>query len=458
MNHNQLKSRPLAYALFILPFILTYLSWAYFPQTAQTLTTNLFNYHAQPQAANSLWLALITFFYTWYIIIAVGIASTWIIAAFLARKKHAEIKHVFPPMVSFLVPAYNQQTNIAKCVNSLLKCTEKYAGNCEIIIIDDGSTDNTYETAWSIVKAAHERYPRVHCKIFKLMANLGKIEALRTGVKTALGSVIAVVDADSEWTENTLTKLINGLQGDRKAVTGYVNPNGNAVDEGFLVKLQRLEYSRGLGVGRLAQGLGDDVLVVSGAVGVYDADVLREILLEQNVRSVTEDLEITLELHQRGAKVGYVNDAFGCTVAPLSLGLLWRQRLRWFYGWLVNTLRVHRGLMLKRSWVSVLLWYSFVFEFFGAFVDFAALAAFPFLWWFAPDRLLFGLNLLVFGLYGFIVGFAFQVVALKFAYGSYTCGNLLFYFPLYVLLRVVNMLARVRVVFGFLTGSNGKWH
>jgi cellulose synthase/poly-beta-1,6-N-acetylglucosamine synthase-like glycosyltransferase len=458
VNQSQPKPNRLAYTLFIIPFILTILSWAYFPTAAQIIITNVFGYHAQEQAATPLWLALTTFFYTWYTIIAIGIAGTWIIAALLARKKHAETVYVFPPMVSFVIPAYNQETNITRCINSLLPCTEKYHGNCEIIIVDDGSTDYTYETALSTLKAARATYPRVYCKVSRHMMNLGKIEALRTGVNRALGSVIAVVDADSEWTENTLAKLINGLHGERKAVTGYVNPDGQAGNEGFLVKLQRLEYSRGLGVGRCAQGLGDDVLVVSGAVGVYDADLLRGILLEQDVRSVTEDLEITLELHQRGAKVGYVDAAVGCTVAPASLGLLWRQRLRWFYGWLVNTLRVHRCLLFKRSWVSALLWYSFVFEFFGAFVDLAALVAFPFLWWFAPDRLLFGLNLLVFGLYGFLVGFIFQVVALKLAYGSYTCGSLLFYLPVYLLLRVVNMLARVRSVFGFLIGSNGKWH
>src|SRR4030066_866508 len=95
------------------------------------------------------------------------------------------------------------------------------------------------------------------------------------------------------------------------------------------------------------------------------------------------------------------------TAVPGGLGSLVRPRLRWFTGWLVNTLGIHRDLMFERSRLSALLWHCYVFEFFGVFVDLAALVAFPFLWWFAPDRLLFGLNLLVFGLYGFLVGVGF---------------------------------------------------
>jgi len=146
------------------------------------------------------------------------------------------------------------------------------------------------------------------------------------------------------------------------------------------------------------------------------------------------------------------------TAVPVRLGSLIRQRLRWFTGWLVNTSGIHRDLMFERSKLSALLWYCYVFEFFGAFVDLAAFVAFPFLWWFAPDALLFGLNILVFGLYGLLVGVVFQAVALKLAYGSYVYGGLLFYMPLYPLLRLVNVYARVRSVLSYVRGGNGKWH
>jgi len=114
--------------------------------------------------------------------------------------------------------------------------------------------------------------------------------------------------------------------------------------------------------------------------------------------------------------------------------------------------------MTKRSWLTALMWYCYVFEYAGAFVDLAAVVAFPFLWLFAPDAVLFGLNLLVFVPYGLLIGVISQAIALRFAYGRYQYSTLLFYTPLYPVLRLVNVLARSQSVLSYLTGNNGKWH
>jgi biofilm PGA synthesis N-glycosyltransferase PgaC len=447
------------YIAFLAPFALAFLSWLYFPTAAQWIITNVFGYTSTALTANPFWAGTIRFFYTWYTFVAIGIAGVWIIAAVFARKQHAQTKTDFYPMVSFIVPAYNQEKNVARCVTSLFKCAEKYQGNCEIIIVDDGSKDYTYEVAWSAAQLNHHTQPRVRSKVTRHSANLGKIEALKTGVNSTLGSLVAIVDADSEWSPNTLVELVDyKLSNGKRAVTGYTHPNGEGSEGKIIVRLQRLEYSQGLSIGRCAQGLGNNVLVVSGAIGVYDADLLREILAERNIRSVTEDLEITLEMHKKGAKVGYVSSVQSSTVVPLGLTALWRQRLRWFTGWLHNTLGIHRDLMTKRSWLTALLWYCYVFEYAGAIVDLAAVVALPFLWWFAPDAVLFGLNLLVFVPYGLLLGVVSQAVALRFAYGSYRHNALLLYTPLYPLLWFVNVLARSRSLLSYLTGNNGKWH
>ena len=447
------------YLLFIAPFVLAFLSWLYIPAVAQWIITNVFGYAAAEQAANPVWYWIIRFFYSWYTIVAIGIAGAWVVAAIFARKRHVKPKRAFYPMVSFVVPAYNQEKNVAHCVTSLFRCAEKYEGNCEVIVVDDGSNDFTYEVAWSAAQLGHRANPRVRGKVVRHSANLGKIEALRTGVNSALGGLVAIVDADSEWSPETLVELVDyKLSNGKRAVTGYVHPNGEGSEGNLIVRLQRLEYSQGLGVGRCAQSLSDNVLVVSGAIGVYDADLLREVLTERNIRSVTEDLEITLEIHKKGAKVGYVSFVQSATVAPVGLIALWRQRLRWFTGWLYNTLGIHGDLMTRRSWLSVLLWHGYVFEYAGAFVDLAAVVAFPFLWWFAPDPVLFGLNLLVFVPYGLLIGVVSHAIALRFAYGSFHYGSLLFYTPLYPVLWLINVFARSRSVLNYLTGNNGKWN
>jgi cellulose synthase/poly-beta-1,6-N-acetylglucosamine synthase-like glycosyltransferase len=258
---------------------------------------------------------------------------------------------------------------------------------------------------------------------------------------------------------NTLTRLVDHLLlNGKKAVTGYVHPSDGITELDSYVVLQQLEYSEGLGITRNAQALGNNVLVVSGAIGLYDADVLRRILDEKSIRSVTEDLEITLEMHSRGAKVGYVSEAASGTVVPVSFNVLWNQRLRWFTGWLHNTLSIHRDLMGKKSWLTVFLWYCYVFEYAGAFVDFAALTAIPFLFWFAPDRVAFVVSLLIFMPYGLLIGVVSQAIALKFAYNKHNYRSLLFYTPFYPILRLINVFARLTSTFKFAFGDRGKWY
>jgi biofilm PGA synthesis N-glycosyltransferase PgaC len=358
-----------------------------------------------------------------------------------------------------VVPAYNEEENIVRCVTSLFQCAENYQGNCEIIIIDDGSTDYTYEVAYSVAKTLHIQHPTVPCKVTKHMINLGKTEALKTGINKALGQVIAVVDSDSEWMPNTLKKLVDYLLSNgKKAVTGYIHPQTEGAKTNFIVALQQLEYSQGLAIDRCAQSLGNCVLVVPGPIGVYDADLLRDILIETNIRSVTEDSEITLEMHKRGAKVGYLNTARSNTNAPQRLSSLWHQRLRWITGWLHNTLDIHVDLFRKRSWLSALLWYSYIFEYAGAFVDLAAITSFPFLFWFAPDRIHFAYNLVVFTAYGLLISVVTQVVALKYAYHKFSYNSLLLYTPFFPFLWLINVFARLRSIIGYLFGSRGTWH
>ncbi|MDH5788354.1 MAG: glycosyltransferase family 2 protein, partial [Candidatus Bathyarchaeota archaeon] len=275
----------------------------------------------------------------------------------------------------------------------------------------------------------------------------------------ALGGIIAVVDADSWWLSDTLVRLVDYMfLNGKKAVTGYVHPSDGNGELNPYVVLQQLEYSQGLGVARCAQSLGNTVLVVSGAIGLYDAEALRGILDEKSVRSVTEDLEITLEMHKRGKEVGYVSIAKSSTIAPASFSMLWNQRLRWFTGWLHNTLSVHKDLLFKKAWITLLLWYCYIFEYVGAFIDLAALFAIPFLFWFAPDRIFFILNLLFFVPYGLLIGVINQAVALKYAYNSHNFRTLLFYTPFYPILRLINIFARLTSSFKYFLGDHGNWH
>ncbi|MGQ9507650.1 MAG: glycosyltransferase [Candidatus Bathycorpusculaceae bacterium] len=453
-----MKFSKFLYLAFCTPFILAYLSWQFFPVFANFLITQTFHYGVT-QPPNWLWYAIMQFFYSWYTFLAIGIAGVWALAAKFAKTKTSKVKRLYHPMVSFVVPAYNEERSVSRCIKSLFKCAEKYAGSCEIIVVDDGSKDYTYEIAWSTLELYQRKYPQVRGKVVRHSTNLGKIEAIKTGIDKALGSLIAVVDADTYWMPDTLVRLVDYmLLNGKKAVTGYVHPSDGDAEVNPYIVLQQLEYSQGLGVARCAQSFGDRVLVVSGAIGLYDADVLRRILYDKSMRSVTEDLEITLEMQKRNAKVGYVSTATSLTLAPTSFEILWNQRLRWFTGWLYNTLNIHKDLLLRKSWLTLLLWYCYIFEYGGAFIDIAALFAFPFLFWFAPDRIFFILNLLVFTSYGLLIGVINQAIALKYAYNQHNYRTLLFYTPFYPILRLINILARLTSSFKYFLGDHGNWY
>lgn len=449
----------LEYLLFIIPIALAYFSWQYFPAFVNWFITTIFRYNPINEQASIIWYWTIRFFYTWYTTLAIAIAGTWAILAYLARHKHVEQKQAFYPVVTLIVPAYNEEKNVARCINSIYTCADRYRGNCEIIVIDDGSTDNTYEIAWTTINQNKQQHPHIRGKVIRNMTNLGKIEAVKTAVNTALGGLIAIVDADSWWTSETLVHMVDYMiMNGKKAVTGYVNPSDGNGERNTLVILQQLEYSQGLAIIRNAETLGNNVLVVSGAVGLYDAETLRAILNDTRVQSVTEDLEITLEMHKRGAGIGYVNTAYGSSIAPQKLSALWNQRLRWFKGWLHNTLSIHRETTTKRSWLTSIVIYAYIFEYFGAFIDLASLIAFPFLFAFAPDIGFFALSLILFVPYSLLLGIANQAIALKFAYDNRNHHKLLYYTPLYPILRIVNIFARIASIIKYGFGDRGDWH
>jgi biofilm PGA synthesis N-glycosyltransferase PgaC len=454
------RNSKIIYLVFCIPFILTYLSWQFFPVFARWLLQLAFGYKSPNLPANWLWSTLILFFYSWYTFLSIGVAGVWALAALFAENKQSRIKRTYSPMVSFVVPAHNEEQGISRCITSLFKCAEEYDGLCEIIIVDDGSTDFTYEVAWASLEYNRDRRrTRVPWKVARHCMNLGKVEAIRTGVNSAMGGLIAVVDADSWWLPATLDRLVDYLlTNGKKAVTGYIHPSDGDSELNPYVVLQELEYSQGQGVTRNAQSLGNNVVVVPGAIGLYDAHFLRAILNEKSIRSVTEDLEITLEMHKRGAKIGYVSAATSSTLAPLSFNALWNQRMRWFTGWLHNTLSIHRDVLMKRSKLALFLWYCYVFEYGGALIDLAAWIAFPFLFWFAPDRIFFALNLLMFLPYGLFLGVINQAIALKYAYNDHNYRSLLFYTPFYPILRLINIFVRLTSSIKYLFGERGNWH
>ena len=120
------------------------------------------------------------------------------------------------PMISLLVSTYNQETTIAHSLRSLFKCASDYRGPSEIVLIDDGSTDDTYEAAWTTLDSLHKELPNIHSRAIKHMTHLGKTETARTGSNKATGEYLILTDATIPCDAISIDSLIDSLSATKK--------------------------------------------------------------------------------------------------------------------------------------------------------------------------------------------------------------------------------------------------
>ena len=232
-------------------------------------------------------------------------------------------------MVSVIVPCYNEGPTLANCLVSMTKQTYE---NFEIIIVNDGSTDNTKEIAalWA------QRYPERIRLISK--PNGGKGSALNCGIENSKGEIIVSLDADSVFLKNTLENLIAPFS-DKSigAVGGNVKVSNR---QKLLNKHQAVEYISGLNINRRVFAYLSCMQVIAGAIGAFrKAAVLK--VGGYSTDTLVEDMDLTVQLAERGYRVEYNSAAIAYTEAPDNLGSFIKQRYRWTYGSL-QVLRKHR--------------------------------------------------------------------------------------------------------------------
>jgi cellulose synthase/poly-beta-1,6-N-acetylglucosamine synthase-like glycosyltransferase len=226
------------------------------------------------------------------------------------------------PVVSIVIPAYNEAEHIAGTLSSLLSLNYP-SDKLDILVVDDGSTDNTYELA----KAFVPKGIRVFTK-----QNGGKGAALNFGIKHAKGELVATMDADSFVNEQTIGELLplfeeDGVMAVTPAVKVYPRKN-------LLTELQRIEYLMILFSRKLLSFI-DSVPVTPGPFSMFRKKVFGEIggFDEHNL---VEDQEICLRIQSANYKVRSSMSAIVHTDVPQSMKDLLKQRVRWQRGGLRN--------------------------------------------------------------------------------------------------------------------------
>ena len=288
------------------------------------------------------------------------------------------------PMISLVVPAYNEGVVIQAAIRSLLLLDYP---NYEILVIDDGSTDDTYEKAM-VVAQEQDRIPvRVITK-----HNGGKAEALNTGMSVARGEFILNMDGDSKLSSNTLRACIRHF--DDPSI-GAVAGNVKVINrENIWSRIQALEYVEGLAMARKAQSFMRAVNIIPGPLGMFRKSVLKQVGGYDH-DTFAEDCDLTLKLLMRGWHIAYEPTAVAWVETPSSLLNLLKQRYRWTRGILQATSKHSHALWQpKKAGVNCfILWYmlfegimwpfsTLIGNIFFAYVGIQyGLATLLFLWW-----------------------------------------------------------------------------
>ena len=250
----------------------------------------------------------------------------------------------YKPFVSIIVPVFNEAPVLQKSISSILNLEYK---DYEIIIVNDGSTDDTKIVAEKFVGFQKGKYGKVKVSLIN-KPNGGKASALNLGIKVSKAKFALCMDGDSILTPLSL----------KMAIRHFVNPEVGAVAgnvkvlnrKKFLTDLQALEYVEGLNMVRGAQSAFRLVNIVPGPIGVFRRTAIQSVNYYSS-DTFAEDADLTLRLISQGWKIYYEPNSISYTEAPVKLQQLLKQRYRWTRG-ILQSIRKHKKLIVK-SYYSV---------------------------------------------------------------------------------------------------------
>ncbi|MEO8822115.1 MAG: glycosyltransferase [Ginsengibacter sp.] len=263
------------------------------------------------------------------ILLSVGRMILMALLASIQKRKEKNSEKILPafmmgdkstyPMVSIVVPAYNEEVNAIRTVKSLL--SQDYP-QIEIIFVDDGSKDKTFDA----VNEQFNQNLKVHVYTKK---NGGKASALNFGIQNSNGDFVVCIDADTQLKSDAVSLLMQKFDEENvAAVAGNVKV-GNEVN--MITKWQSIEYITSQNFDRRAFDLLNCITVVPGAIGAFK----KEALLSAGgftTDTLAEDCDLTMRLLRSGYIIRNCTSAISYTEAPETFRQFLKQRFRWSFG------------------------------------------------------------------------------------------------------------------------------
>lgn len=343
------------------------------------------------------------------------IISFWAIVNHHLRARFATpneiLKAKITPPVSVLLPAYNEEKTI---IESVLSMTRMAYPEFEIIVINDGSPDNTLKVLSERFKLRKTR--RVYRKqleskpvrgiyrsaeVPNLLVidkeNGGKADALNVGINASTYPLVASLDADSMLERHSLLRVVHpfmeaftetvGVGGIVRAANGCRIERGEVLEarlsSNWLVNFQVVEYLRAFLSGRMGWSLMNALLVISGAFGLFKKEPILQVGGYRH-DVVGEDMELVVRLHKHFSarkeryRFHFIPDPVCWTEVPEVWRVLSRQRNRWQRG-LAESLYLHLSMLFNpfHGWIGLAAMPYFLFvECLSPLVEVAGYAVF----------------------------------------------------------------------------------
>lgn len=292
------------------------------------------------------------------------------------------------PGLTVLVAAFEEEKLISHTLENLAGLS--YPGPVEVIVIDDGSKDETFAVA-SRCQSFFDGNRSYSLRIERMERNSGKAQALNRGLALSTHQLIVTIDADTLLEPGSLRSLVAHLYASppqTAAIAGAIllaNPM-----ETWATRAQQWDYFHGISAVKRMQGNFNGTLVAQGAFSLYR----REALVQAGgwPDTVGEDIVLTWSFLRRGYVVRHAEDAIAWTHAPESWGALSRQRKRWARG-MIEALAIHKKLLIKPRLSTMFIYWNLMFisidlAFTLAFIPGLLLALFGIFWLAGPITLL----------------------------------------------------------------------
>lgn len=266
------------------------------------------------------------------------------------------------PLVSVMIPGWNEEVGIIKTIESLINNSYK---NTELVIINDGSTDNSDFLIKEFIKKYYKEHKDKENRIelvYFYKKNGGKGAALNTAIELSKGEILISIDADCLVLHDTIKNFVKCFA-DEKVMAAVGNVKiGNT--KNIIGVIQYLEFLFSFYF-KKADSLLNTIYIIGGAAGAFRRKTL-DIVGVYNTKNITEDIDLSLRIQVAGLKTVYASDAYVYTEGANEISSLMKQRLRWKRGRFETFFENHKIFFsLKKHHNKLLCWIILPLAYFG---------------------------------------------------------------------------------------------